>query len=54
VVNLFKKELGIDTLLVGFGLADDNIHAPNEKFDLEALYAGTRTCAALYAKLAAL
>jgi acetylornithine deacetylase/succinyl-diaminopimelate desuccinylase-like protein len=52
VVHLFKKELGIDTLLVGFGLADDNIHAPNEKFDLDALYGGTRTCAALYAKLA--
>jgi acetylornithine deacetylase/succinyl-diaminopimelate desuccinylase-like protein len=54
VVNMFKQELGIDTLLVGFGLSDDNIHAPNEKFDLDALYAGTRTCAALYDKLAKL
>jgi acetylornithine deacetylase/succinyl-diaminopimelate desuccinylase-like protein len=51
VVNLFKKVLGIDTLLLGFGLEDDNVHAPNEKFDLDALYHGTRTCAALCEKL---
>jgi acetylornithine deacetylase/succinyl-diaminopimelate desuccinylase-like protein len=54
VVNMFKKELGTDTLLIGFGLADDNVHAPNEKFDLDALHSGTRTCAALYAKLSGL
>ena len=54
VVNLFKKELGIDTLLLGFGLEDDNVHAPNEKFDLDALHSGTRTAAALYEKLAQL
>ncbi len=51
VVNMFKRELGIDTLLIGFGLDDDNVHAPNEKFDLDALHAGTRTCAALYERL---
>jgi succinyl-diaminopimelate desuccinylase len=51
VVQMFKKELGIDTLLVGFGLPDDQIHAPNEKFDLDALHRGTRTCAALYERL---
>jgi acetylornithine deacetylase/succinyl-diaminopimelate desuccinylase-like protein len=28
------------------------VHSPNEKFDLEAFYAGTRTAAALYARLA--
>ncbi|HYO10398.1 MAG TPA: dipeptidase [Tepidisphaeraceae bacterium] len=54
VVNMLKQELGIDTLLIGFGLEDDNVHAPNEKFDLDALHNGTRTCAALYEKLAAL
>jgi acetylornithine deacetylase/succinyl-diaminopimelate desuccinylase-like protein len=54
VVNMFKKELGLDTLLIGFGLEDDNVHAPNEKFDLEALHSGTRTCAALYERLAKL
>jgi len=52
VVSMFKKELGIDTLLLGFGLEDDNVHAPNEKFDLDALHGGTRTAAALYERLA--
>jgi acetylornithine deacetylase/succinyl-diaminopimelate desuccinylase-like protein len=54
VVNLFKKELKTDTLLLGFGLEDDNVHAPNEKFDLDALHSGARTCAALYDRLARL
>ncbi len=52
VVGLLKKELGVDTLLIGFGLPDDRVHSPNEKFDLGALYNGSRTAAALYAKLA--
>jgi len=51
VVGLIKSTLGIDTLLVGFGLPDDRVHSPNEKFDLDALHAGTRTAAALYGKL---
>ena len=54
VVGTIKKELGIDTLLVGFGLPDDCVHSPNEKFDLDALHAGTRTAAILYAELAKL
>jgi succinyl-diaminopimelate desuccinylase len=54
VVSLFKHELKIDTLLLGFGLSDDRVHSPNEKFDLDALHGGTRTAAALYDRLAAL
>jgi len=54
VVGLFKSTLAIDTLLVGFGLPDDRVHSPNEKFDLDALHAGTRTAAALYEELAKL
>ena len=54
VVGLIKRELGIDTLLVGFGLPDDRVHSPNEKFDLMALHSGTRTAAALYDKLSRL
>ena len=54
VGSLFKSALGVDTLFVGFGLPDDNLHAPNEKFDLDSFHAGRRTAAALYAKLAGL
>ncbi|MEM1012916.1 MAG: dipeptidase [Planctomycetota bacterium] len=54
VGSLFKEALGLDTLFVGFGLPDDNLHAPNEKMDLDAFHAGRRTAAALYAKLAGL
>jgi len=54
VVLLFKTELAVDTLLVGFGLPDDRVHSPNEKFDLDALHGGTRTAAALYQNLAKL
>ena len=54
VVGVIKRELKIDTLLVGFGLPDDRVHSPNEKFDLDALYNGTRTAAVLYEKLAGL
>lgn len=53
VVNLLKRELSLDTLLLGFGLPDDAPHAPNEKFDLANLHAGSRTAACLYQSLAA-
>jgi acetylornithine deacetylase/succinyl-diaminopimelate desuccinylase-like protein len=51
VVNWFKETLGLDTIMVGFGLPDDHIHAPNEKIDLANYYAGVRTVAALYDEL---
>lgn len=51
ILAMIKQVLGIDTLLVGFALPDDRVHSPNEKFDLEALYKGTRTAAVLYEKL---
>ena len=54
VVAMLKNVLGLDTLLVGFGLGDDRIHSPNEKFDLDALHNGTRTLAILYENLARL
>ena len=40
VVGLFQRELGIPSVLMGFGLPDDNLHAPNEKFHLPNLHAG--------------
>src|SRR6266850_920294 len=52
VVGQIKSILGMDTLLVGFGLPDDRVHSPNEKFDLDNLYRGTRAAAVLYNELA--
>ena len=40
VVNLLKELLGVDTLLFGFGLPDDNPHAPNEKQHLPTFFQG--------------
>lgn len=40
IVGDFIRELGIPTLLMGFGLPDDNLHAPNEKFHLPNFHAG--------------
>jgi len=54
VVELIKSVLGIDTLLIGFGLPDNRVHSPNEKFDLDGLHQGARTAAALYERLARL
>ena len=54
VVGMLKRQLGLDTLLVGFGLPDDRVHSPNEKMDLDCFYGGIRTTAVLLAKLAGL
>ena len=43
VVATLQKELGIETILMGFGLPDDNLHAPNEKIHLPNLYRGIET-----------
>ncbi|WP_298283545.1 dipeptidase [Acidocella sp.] len=51
VVQAFATHLGLDTLLVGFGLDDDCIHSPNEKFDLVCFARGTRAHARLLAEL---
>ncbi len=40
VVSLIQKELGVDSILMGFGLPDDNLHAPNEKLHLPNYYHG--------------
>lgn len=43
VVNAFQQHLGIPAVLMGFGLPDDRIHAPNEKFHLPNFYRGIET-----------
>jgi acetylornithine deacetylase/succinyl-diaminopimelate desuccinylase-like protein len=53
-VEAIKRLLGIDALLLGFGLADDRVHSPNEKFELRCFTNGMRTHATLLAELAAL
>ncbi len=43
VVATLQKELGTPVVLMGFGLPDDNLHAPNEKFHLPNFYRGVET-----------
>jgi acetylornithine deacetylase/succinyl-diaminopimelate desuccinylase-like protein len=43
VVATFQKVLGIETILMGFGLPDDRLHSPNEKFHLPNFYKGIET-----------
>jgi acetylornithine deacetylase/succinyl-diaminopimelate desuccinylase-like protein len=52
IVTALRREMGVECLFVGFGLPDDNVHSPNEKFDLDCFNAGRRTAAVLYAELA--
>jgi acetylornithine deacetylase/succinyl-diaminopimelate desuccinylase-like protein len=40
---VFQKILGIETILLGFGLPDDRLHSPNEKFHLPNFYRGIET-----------
>lgn len=42
-VEVIKNVLGIDSILMGFGLPDDNLHAPNEKLSLEMFFKGIQT-----------
>lgn len=44
VVSSFQEVLGIPTVLMGFALPDDQMHAPNEKFHLPGFYRGVTTC----------
>ena len=53
VVGLLKDHLGVDTLLLGWGQNDDNLHGPNEKFSLADFHLGIKTSAHLLAELAA-
>ena len=54
VVESMARLLGLDTLLMGFGLDDDQIHSPNEKFEQVCFHHGIRSHARLLAKVAAI
>ncbi|HTQ38252.1 MAG TPA: dipeptidase [Pirellulales bacterium] len=53
VVSDFHEKLGVDTLLFGWGLDDDNTHSPNEKFCLADFHRGIKSSARLWQELAA-
>ncbi len=52
IVSDFRQQLGVDTLLLGWGLDDDNTHSPNEKFCLADFHRGIKVSAALWQELA--
>jgi acetylornithine deacetylase/succinyl-diaminopimelate desuccinylase-like protein len=52
IAALFDEVLRVPVVLMGFGLPDDNIHAPNEKYSLDQFYKGIRTVAGFLQKMA--
>ncbi|MCC8407329.1 dipeptidase [Mucilaginibacter sp. UR6-1] len=48
IVALFEAELGIKTVLMGFGLDSDNLHSPNEKYDIANYFKGIETIPLFY------
>lgn len=48
IITLFEKELGLNSILMGFGLASDNIHSPNENYGVFNFLKGIETIALFY------
>ncbi|MBI3004477.1 MAG: dipeptidase [Ignavibacteriales bacterium] len=51
IVVQFKRILGLDTVLLGFGLPDENAHAPDEHINLDNFFGGIRTSIHFYNEL---
>jgi len=51
VVATFQKVLGIDSIMLGFGLPDDGLHSPNERFYLPNFYNGIETVIRYFAEI---
>lgn len=51
VVSQIKNILGVDSVIMGFGLPDDNVHAPNEKLHLPGFYRGIEAYIHFFANL---
>jgi acetylornithine deacetylase/succinyl-diaminopimelate desuccinylase-like protein len=51
IVGDFQNVLKIPTLMMGFGLPDDNLHAPNEKFHIPNFYRGIESIVRLFEKV---
>lgn len=52
ITRMFQEHLGVDPLMMGYGLAEDRIHSPNESFRIDFYHRGILAGAALMANLA--
>jgi acetylornithine deacetylase/succinyl-diaminopimelate desuccinylase-like protein len=50
---MLREKLGVDSVLLGFGLPDDQIHGPNEKLHLPTFYRGIETFIRFFENIAA-
>lgn len=51
IAGYFKTYLGLDAMLIGFARDDDQIHSPNEKYDVECFQKGIRSWARFLAQM---